>query len=171
MEVIGHAKEPAAAQALFPFLRRADVSAFLDTFLPELADDLDGLAPLPGRALRRYVLPPAVAGVVVGAAGWPLIGPWGLFLVLPAAAWGLMGFRAAGWRLERGHLTVRRLGFARTTVLARAADGESHTFAQNVLQRRADLADLEVEFGKRTTARVHHLDAALARDAFAQLTT
>ena len=107
---------------------------------------------------------------MIGAAAWPLIGPWGLLAALPAAAWGALGFRAAGWRLQRGHLAARRLGFARTTVLARAADGESHTLAQNVLQRRADLADLEVAFGKRTTARVRHLDAALARDAFARLT-
>ncbi len=170
MEVIGHAKEQAAAQALFPLLRRAEVRPFLDALLPELADDLDGLDPLPRRALRRYALPPSVAGLVAGAAAWPLIGPWGLLAVLPALAWGVLGFRAAGWRLDAGHLAVRRLGFARTTVLARAADGESHTLAQNVLQRHAGLADLEVAFGKRTTARVHHLDAALARDAFAQLT-
>jgi putative membrane protein len=170
MEVIGHAKEPNAAQALYPLLRRAEVRALLDELLPELADDLDGLAPLPPRALRRYVLPPAVAGLVVGAGLWPLIGFWGLLLVLPLGLWGALGFRAAGWRLAGGHLATRRLGFARTTVLARAADGESHTLAQNILQRRAGLADLSVAFGKRTTARIHHLDAALARDAFAQLT-
>ena len=170
MEVIGHAKEPNAAQALFPLLRRAEVRPFLDALLPELADDLDGLAPLPRRALRRYVLPPALAGLVIGAAAWPLIGPWGLLAALPAAVWGTLAYRAAGWRLQGGHLAARRLGFARTTVLARAADGESHTLAQNVLQRRADLADLEVAFGKRTTARVHHLDAALAREAFGRLT-
>jgi putative membrane protein len=170
MEVIGHAKEPTAAQALYPLLRRAEVRPFLDAFLPELADDLDGLTPLPRRALRRYVLPPALAGLVIGAAGWPLIGPWGLLAALPAAAWGMLGFGAAGWRLQDGHLAARRLGFARTTVLARAADGESHTLAQDVFQRRADLADLEVAFGKRTTARVHHLDAGLARDAFGRLT-
>ena len=170
MEVIGHAKEQAAAQALFPLLRRAEVRPFLDALLPELADDLDGLEPLPRRALRRYALPPVVAGLVAGGAAWPLIGPWGLLVVFPALAWGVLGFRAAGWRLAEGHLAVRRLGFARTTVLARAADGESRTLAQNVLQRRADLADFEVAFGKRTTARVHHLDAALAREAFAQLT-
>lgn len=170
MEVIGHAKEPNAAQALYPLLRRAEVRGFLDELLPELADDLDGLAGLPRRALRRYVLPPAVAGFVVGGALWPLIGPWGLLLVAPAATWGMLGYGAAGWRLRGGHLAVRRLGFARTTVLARTAYSESQTLAQNVLQRRADLADLSVAFGKRTTARVHHLDAGLARDAFAQLT-
>ena len=49
---------------------------------------------------------------------------------------------------------------ARTTVLAPARFRESHTLAQNLLQRRADLADLEVAFGKQTTARIRHLEAA-----------
>jgi hypothetical protein len=86
-----------------------------------------------------------------------------LLAALPAA-WGGLGFRApaGGCRAVTWRHGAR---VARTTVLARAADGESHTLAQDVFQRRADLADLEVAFGKRTTARVHHLDAALARDA------
>ena len=44
VEVIGHAKEQAAAQTLFPLLRRAEVEPFLRELLPELADGLDGLA-------------------------------------------------------------------------------------------------------------------------------
>jgi len=54
-------------------------------------------------------------------------------------------------------------------VLAPAARRESHTLAQTVLQRRGNLADLIVAFGKRTTARVHHLEGAAARDAFERL--
>jgi putative membrane protein len=169
MEVIGHAKEAAAAQALFPLLRRREVRAFLDRLLPELADDVDGLAALPRRALRRYVLPPAAVGAVAGAAAWPFIGPWGLLAVVPAALWGWLSFRAAGWRLDDGRLAVSRLRLARTTVLAPAARRESSTLAQTVLQRRGALADLHVAFGKRTTARIHHLAAADARELFARL--
>ena len=55
---------------------------------------------------------------------------------------------------------------ARTTVLAPARFRESHTVAQNVFQRRASLADLSVAFGKQTTARIRHLDAADARAAW-----
>lgn len=168
MEVIGHAKEPAAAQTLFPLLRRAEVPAFLAELLPELADDVDGLAPLPARALRRYVLPPALLALVAGAAFWPLTS-FGALIALPAAAYGLLRFRDAGWRLRDGRLAVRRLRLARTTVLAPARRRESVTFAQSVLQRRGDLADLVVDFGKNTTARIHHLDAGVAREAFASL--
>jgi putative membrane protein len=165
MEVIGHATEPAAAQTLFPLLRRAEVPAFLAELLPELADDVDGLAPLPRRALRRYVLPPALLALVAGAAAWPLT-HFGALIALPAAAYGLLRFREAGWRLHDGRLAVRHLLIARTTVLAPARRRESVTLAQNAFQRRAALADLIVEFGKRTTAHVHHLDAAAAREAF-----
>jgi putative membrane protein len=171
MEVIGHAKEPAAAQALFPLLRRAEVHSFLEDLLPELADDVDGLAALPRRALRRYVLPPALLVLVACAAAWPLtpVGPWGLLAVAPAGAYGALRFRAAGWRFADGRLAVRALRLARTTVLAPVERRESHALAQSLLQRRVDLADLEVAFGKRTTARVHHLDGTTARDLFARL--
>jgi putative membrane protein len=167
VEVIGHAKEASAAQALFPLLRRGEVRPFLDELLPELADAVDDLAPLPGRALRRYVLPPAVVGLAAGAAAWVLgAGPPALLIAVPAAAYGAMRHRAAGWRLASGRLAVRSLRLARTTVLAPAVLRESHTLAQTPLQRRARLADLRVAFGKRTVARVHHLDAAVARAAF-----
>jgi putative membrane protein len=168
MEVIGHAKEQAAAQTLFPLLRRKEVRAFLDELLPELADDVDGLAPLPARALRRYVLPPAAAALIVGAAAWPVT-HFGALIAVPVAAWGLARFRAAGWRLRDGRLAARHLMFARTTVLAPAALRESVTLGQTVLQRRGRLADLVVAFGKRTQARVHHVDVDAASEAFAAI--
>jgi putative membrane protein len=171
VEVIGHAKEPTAAQTLFPLLRRADVRPFLDALLPELADDLDGLAPPPRRALRRYALPPAALGLVAGAAAWIAFGvPWALALALAGAGWGAARYRAAGWRLEDGRIALRSLMVARTTVLAPAAHRESHALVQNVLQRRAGLADVAVAFGKTTSARIRHLDAAVAGALWSRLT-
>jgi putative membrane protein len=171
MEVIGHAKEAAAAQTLFPLLRRDEVRPFLDALLPELADDLDGLAPPPARAARRYALPPAAFGALAGAAAWAFTpaGPW----ALPAAAllggYGLLRFRAAGWRLADGRLTVRSLRLARTTVLGPARYREWHELRQNAFQRRARLADVIVAFGKQTGARVRHLEAATSRGLFERL--
>jgi putative membrane protein len=171
MEVIGHAKEHAAAQTLFPLLPRGQVERFLEELLPELADGLDGLAPPPRRALRRYALPPAAVGLAVGGGAWALLGagPWALLVAVPAAGYGGLRFHAAGWRLRDGRLAVRSLGLARTTVLAPGAHRESHTVAQTVLQRRADLADVEVAFGKRTGARVRHLEAATALSLFGRI--
>jgi putative membrane protein len=171
VEVIGHAKEASAAQALFPLLRRADVRPFLDELLPELADDIDRLEPLPARALRRYVLPPVAVAVVAAGAAWAVapVGPWVVAVAVPAAAYGAARWHAAAWRFTGGRLAVRALRLARTTVLAPAALRESHTIAQTPLQRRGDLADLHVTFGKRTVAHVHHLEAATAHDLFTRL--
>ena len=171
MEVIGHAKEAAAAQTLFPLLRREEVRPFLDEVLPEMADDLDGLAPPPARAARRYALPPAAVGAVGVAALWAFTpaGPWALPLVVVLAGYGLLRFRAAGWRLEDGRLAVRSLVLARTTVLGPAYNREWHEIAQNVLQRRARLADVFVAFGKQTGTRVRHLELATADGLYERL--
>jgi putative membrane protein len=171
MEVIGHAKEAAAAQTLFPLLRRDEVRPFLDALLPELADELDGLEPPPARAARRYALPPAAVGLAAGGAAWAFTpaGPWALPLALVLAGYGLLRFRAAGWRLEDGRLAVRSLRVARTTVLGPARYREWHELAQNLLQRRARLADVFVAFGKQTGARVRHLEAATAASLFERL--
>jgi putative membrane protein len=78
--------------------------------------------------------------------------------------------RAAGWRLDDGRLAVSSMMLARTTVLAPAANRESHDLAQTALQRRARLADLEVAFGKSTTARIRHLDRDVARGLWLRIT-
>jgi putative membrane protein len=170
MEVIGHAKEPAAAQTLFPLLPRDQVRSFLAQLLPEFDDALDGLEPLPARAAVRYALWPVAGALAVAAAAFfTPVGLWALLIVPGAAAYGLARHRAAGWRLRDGRLAVRSLRFARRTVLAPALHRESHAFVQTVLQRRASLADVEVAFGKQTAARVHHLEAATAQVLFDRL--
>jgi putative membrane protein len=170
VEVIGHAKEHAAAQTLFPLLRRAEVEPFLRELLPEMADTLDGLAAPPRRAVRRYVLPPLAATAVLAAGAVLALGsPWPLLAAPLGAIYGLLAFRAAGWRLEDGRLVIRSRTLARSTVLAPAAARESHDLAQTVLQRRARLADVAVAFGKGTIARVRHLDADDARGLWAAI--
>jgi putative membrane protein len=171
MEVIGHAKEAAAAQSLFPLLRRAEVRGFLDELLPELADDLDGLERPPARAARRYALPPALFGALVGAGVWVFTpaGPWVLPAALVLGGYGLLRHRTAGWRLDGGRLAVRSLGLARTTVLGPARYREWHELSQNPFQRRGRLADVFVAFGKQTDARVRHLELATAAALYDRL--
>ncbi len=150
--MIGHAKEQAAAQTLFPLLRIGAVEPFLRELLPELADRIDGLAappasrPAPLRAAAARVdrdrsrarAPPRSAAR--GRSCSPRSAPHTA----------LLGFRAAGWRLEDGRLAVRSRRLARSTVLAPAAGREFHDLAQTALQRRARLADVAVAFGKGT---------------------
>jgi putative membrane protein len=170
VEVIGHAKEQAAAQTLFPLLLLDEVEPFLRELLPEMADTLDGLAAPPPRAMRRYALPPlAFTTLVAGAGAFALSSPWPLLVAPAGALYGAFAFRAAGWRLEAGRLAIRSRRLARSTVLARAAGRESQDLAQTALQRRARLADVAVAFGKGTVAQIRHLDADVARGLWAAI--
>jgi putative membrane protein len=170
VEVTGYAKEPAAARTLFPLVRLRDVRPLLEDLLPELADDPRALARPPRRARRRYVLWPTLAGLAAGGAAWAAgATPWPLTAGLLGLAYGWIAWRGAGWRLRDGRLAMRRAALARTTVLAPARYRESQTISQSVFQRRADLASLHVEFGKRTTARVRHVEAREALGAWESL--
>jgi putative membrane protein len=169
IEVTGYADEASAARTLFPLVRVRDVEPFLERFLPELADDPRGLDPPPPRAARRYLLLPVLAGALVTLAAWFAVGPFALLALLAGVAYGRARWRSAAWRLANGRLAVRSMRLARTTVLAPARFRESHTLAQNLFQRRAGLADLEVAFGKQTTARIRHLEATDARAAWSAL--
>ena len=170
VEVIGYAKEASAAQTLFPLLPRRDVPAFLAELVPELADELGDLAPPPPRAARRYLLPPAAAGLALGAAAAIALGEWWpLAAALPGLGYGWLAWRAAGWRLRDGRLVVRRRMLARTTVLAPVANREFHDLEQTALQRRGRLAHVSVAFGRRTSARIRHLDLDVARDLWVRI--
>ena len=169
VEVTGYAEEAAAARTLFPLVRVRDVNAFLDELLPELAADPRDLHRPPARAARRYFLLPTLAGALVTVGAWFAIGPPALVALLLGVLYGRERWRAAAWRLADGRLAIRSLKLAQTTVLAPAHFRESHTLAQNLLQRHARLADLEVAFGKQTTARIRHLDLTDARAAWAAL--
>jgi putative membrane protein len=168
-EVAGYAKEAAAAQTVFPLLRRAEVRPFLEAFLPELADDADGLEGVPRRALRRYVLPMTAATLLAAGAvcvAVPAAAPWPLLAALPAAALGAAQWRAAGWRIRDGRTAFRSRRLAVVTVLAPAARLQEHGVRQTLLQRPAGLADVELRVGASTAARVRHLDAAVAGRVF-----
>jgi putative membrane protein len=170
MEVTGYAEEAAVARTLFPLLRTRSVFGALERLLPELADEPGGLSRPPARAWRRYLLVPSSAAVVVGAlaAIW-LSSPWPVAVLVFGVVYGQARWHAAGWRLSEGRLAIRSLRLARITVLAPSTNRESHELAQSVLQRRARLADLRVDFGKKTHARIRHLDQADATTAFEAL--
>jgi len=172
MEVTGYAEEAAVARTLFPLLRTRSVLGALERLLPELADDPHRLAPPPARAWRRYLLLPVVVALGVGAAlAVSLSSPAPLVVLFLGVAYGQARWQAAGWRLAEGRLAIRSLRLARTTVLAPTRYRESHELAQSVLQRRARLADLRVDFGKKTAAKIRHLDERDATAAFEALAT
>ena len=170
MEVTGYAEEASVARTLFPLLRVSGVRDVLERLLPELADEPGGLASPPPRAWRRYLLLPFAVALLAGTvAAISLSTPWPLAVLVLGAAYGQARWHAAGWRLAAGRLAIRSQRLARVTVLAPSANRESHELAQSVLQRRARLADLRVDFGKKTHAHIRHLDSGDATAAFEAL--
>jgi len=172
LETAGLRGEAAAAQTLFPLVRRAEAEALVARFVPALAGPLDALAPPPRRAARRYVTVPVLAVAPVAAAlvavvpaAWPAAP---LLLALAVAA-GLARFRAAGLGLDDERVLVRSRLLARTTLVARTARLQEHSLAQSPLQRRARLARLAIAVGAGRRAGVAHLDLAQAREAFERL--
>jgi CheY-like chemotaxis protein len=57
----------------------------------------------------------------------------------------------------------------RLHVLLAEDNAVNQRLAQSLLQRRGRLADLEVDFGERTTARIRHLDEQTAQAAWEAL--
>ncbi len=173
IESAGYAKEPATAQALLPLVRRTEVDAVVRALLPELVDGGAALAAPPRRALRRYVVPPVVAGAVVPLVLVALAGAPGLAalaLPLAGAAHGVAAFRTAGWRLSGGRVVLRRRGLQRTTLVADAGRLPEAFTRTSPLQRRAGLSTLGLAVSSGRRVAVGHLEVATADDLLARLT-
>jgi len=174
IETAGYRKERTAAQTVLPLVRTRDVPRLLAELMPALALD-GGPEPLsrpPGRARRRYALPPALAAALLGVAltlalpsAWPAIPA----LALVGTSEGLLRHRAAGWRDDGHHLVIRTRVLARRTLIARVDRLQEHGTSASLLQRRARLADFQTAVGSGRTGRVRHLEADAARSLFERL--
>jgi putative membrane protein len=172
LETAGLRGEDAAARTLFPLVRRRDIPALLERFVPDLAGGIDRLEPPPRRSLRRYVTPPALVGLAVGAAATaalPVLWPAAVAGLLLGGGLGVARHRAAGVQLEAGRVVLRRRGIARTTVLARRHRLQAQHLSVSPFQRRADLATLGIELGSGTSVAVQHVDGGHGRRAFEAL--
>ena len=75
----------------------------------------------PARARRRYAFRGALPVLGLAAPVAYLLFPWGLLallLLLPAALYGLLRHRTAGWGMSDERLVLRFRRLARTTVVA-----------------------------------------------------
>lgn len=174
IETAGYRKEQTAAQTVLPLVRTRDVPGLLAELVPALALDggLESLSRPPGRARRRYALPPALAAALLGVAltlelpgAWPTIPA----LAVAGAAEGLLRHRAAGWRDDGRHLVIRSRLLARRTLIARVDRLQEHGTSTSLVQRRARLADFQAAVGSGRTGRVRHLEADAARSLFERL--
>jgi putative membrane protein len=168
----GYANEPAAAQTIFPLVRRAEAPALIAQFLPEFAGEMDGLERVPPRAARRYIVPLTLPWLIAAGVLALFVGPAGLSLAAAAIAGIALGFaryRAAAYRLDGPRVIFRGRRFARSTAVAKSARLHEIHVQANVFQRRARLATLVVGIGSGRHIGVEHLGSDAADGVFASL--
>lgn len=173
LESTAHGAERTAGRTLLPLVRRRDAEAVIAQLVPALTIAPGELERPPRRALRRFMLAPALGGGALGAApaiagaaaAWPAVPA----LALLGALAGLRNHRGAGVRMAGDVVAVREVRIARRTLLARRRRLQQHELARTPLQARASLADLRVTVGSGGSGRARHLEAATAEAAFAAL--
>ncbi|HEX2180989.1 MAG TPA: PH domain-containing protein [Rubrobacteraceae bacterium] len=148
VESAGYGEDAGVSTVLYPLLPRREVREFLQAAAPEFAVD-PPLDALPRRALRRYVFRSTVPVLVllVAAGLFSLLvfefALWSLaamLLLLPAALYGWLRYRDAGWALEDDRLVVRSRLLGRSTTIAPRRRLQSRATVRSPLQRRARLA-------------------------------
>ncbi len=173
LESAAHGGEQAAGRTLLPLVRRSEAEAVIARLVPELALTAGALERPPRRALRRFVLVPALAGGLAGALPAVALAPeaWPVapVLALAGALAGLRAHRACGVRLAGGVVVVREARLARRTLLARRRRLQEHALTYTPLQARAALADLRVTVGSGGQGRARHLERATADAVFGAL--
>ena len=172
VESAGYGEDAGVSTMLFPLLPRDEVEQFLAAAAPEFAVN-PTLRPLPRRALRRYVFRAVILYLVLALAAAPFTflvfqsvsGLLALLLIPPAAAYGWLCYRDAGWALERDRLVVRYRRLGRKTALAPRRRLQSRGVARSPFQRRVRLATFvaEVASGSGGSAlRLRDLDSTAA---------
>src|SRR5215217_1774390 len=153
VESAGYGEAAGVSTTLFPLLPRKEARRLLLDAAPEFGV-VPALNPLPIRALRRYVLRSTVpllllapALTVVSSLALDFVA-WGLaelLLVLPAAVYGWLRYRDAGWAYIEDRLVVRSRLLARTTAVAPRRRLQSRAVIHNPFQRRARLATFRAQ--------------------------
>jgi putative membrane protein len=148
VESAGFADERGVSTILFPLLPRKEAEEFVRTVAPSFATPLEDLKRLPARARRRYAFRATLPVLLVSALAGIFFFPWGLSVLLfalPAALYGLLRHRAAGYGLDGDRLVLRFRRLARTTVVASRSRLQSRGYSVSPFQRRLELATLKVE--------------------------
>ncbi|MBA2783638.1 MAG: PH domain-containing protein [Actinomycetota bacterium] len=179
VESAGYGEDAGVSTTLFPLLPSDEVGEFLAVAAPEFAV-VPTLKPLPRRALRRYVIRATFVYLIIAFAAAPVsflvlqsaLGLLALFLILPAATYGWLCYRDAGWALEEDRLVVRYRSLGRKTAVAPRRRLQSRGVIRSPFQRRARLATFlaEVASGSGGSAlRVRDLDAVAAETLAGEL--
>ncbi len=146
---------------LFPYLHLDEVESLLRRAVPELAADpaTPMTTRLPARSLRRYITAATSGWVIVVLAGAAALGLWldrwidivtwreALLLLLasPVFVWlGWVRWRDGGWRMDGAAMMLRWRGVSRQTLITRISRIQRREMVAGPLQRRVDLATVQV---------------------------
>ena len=149
----GYGADAGVSTTLFPLLPREEAQKLLLDAAPEFAVD-PALEPVPARALRRYVFRATIPALLVAAAAAPISllaldsARWALLALLlipPAAAYGWLRYRAAGWAYRDDRLVARFRRLARTTAIAPRRRLQSREVIRSPFQRRVRLATFRAQ--------------------------
>jgi putative membrane protein len=173
VESAGYGEDAGVSTMLFPLLPRNEVDEFLAGAAPEFAG-APVIEPLPRRSLRRYVFRATflymiiafTAALVSFLAFQSALGLLGLFLIPPAATYGWLCYRDAGWAFEEDRLVVRHRSLGRKTAIAPRGHLQSRGVVSSPFQRRVRLATFLAEVASGSggsVLRVKDLDGGAAR--------
>ncbi|QHE63622.1 PH domain-containing protein [Rossellomorea vietnamensis] len=129
---------------LFPIIKKEQVPELLNGLFPEyiIQDDFTGL---PVSAMRRYVFRQSVWVLVPGAAAcyffWPY-GLWAALLILPFGVLGYYQYRAGGFRIDGGQLSLRYRGVLKNTMYMKKNRIQSLDTKESWFQERKGLGSL-----------------------------
>jgi putative membrane protein len=172
VESAGYGEDAGVSTTLFPLLPRNEVEELLAGAAPEFAGAPD-IEPLPRRSLRRYVFRATFFYLIIAFAAalvsflifQSTLGLLGLFLIPPAAAYGWLCYRDAGWAFEEDRLVVRHRSLGRKTAIAPRLHLQSRGLVSSPFQRRVRLATFLAEVASGSggsVLRVKDLDGEAA---------
>jgi putative membrane protein len=173
VESAGYGEDSGVSTTLFPLLLRDEVEDLLAGAAPEFAG-APAIEPLPRRALPRYIFRATVLYTIIAFAAvlvsvfvfQSALGLLGIFLIPPAAAYGWLSYRDAGWAFEADRLVVRHRGLGRKTAIAPRGHLQSRGMVSSPFQRRVRLATFLAEVASGSggsVLRVRDLDGGAAR--------
>ncbi|SET79699.1 putative membrane protein [Oceanobacillus limi] len=132
---------------LFPIMKREEVDAFLQEFIPTYVSERTKLHPLPKRALKFYLFRSVIPFFIVAALVlyfYPQF-IWGPVILLLASLYlGLLRHRAGGFRTEEKLLTIRYRVLSKNTMIIVHKRIQSYEKKQHKLQKSQQLATLNL---------------------------
>lgn len=146
---------------LFPYLPLDEVEGLLRRAVPEFAADPTSpmQTRLPDRSLRRYIFSATSGWIIFVGSVAALLGFWLdrwidavtweqvllLLIATPVLVWlGWIRWRDGGWRAEETMLIFRWRAISRKTLITRMARIQRREITSDPLQRRADLATVQL---------------------------